>query len=169
MKLLFLDFDGVIITEDSRKQGSQIRRRLYGGWFASNDQGGSEYNFDSDLIRRVNNICISTGTEVVISSQWRIYSDAKNIPYWLSDRGLTATIITNTPHLEEYDDDGNHNGLDRADEIEVILNRYKPTNFVILDDMAMAGRLHPENFIYCNPVSGITALQAAQAIQILNR
>lgn len=169
MKIVFLDFDGVVITPESRKQGDKARKIFYGGWAGGDD--GHEFSFDRELLRHIQFICQQTNAKIVVISQWRLYRDAHLIPTWFIERGLTIEVVGYTEDLATNLDDPEimpNEHKDRADEIAKWLEEHpEVSSFVILDDMQCAGRLHPVNFILCNPNIGITKEQCLQAINIL--
>lgn len=87
MRVLFLDFDGVI----------------------NNSRTWSEFNRESDgvfviptapeCIERLNRLIAETGARVVISSSWRNFASWDNLAPALAARGFVGEVIGETPNL----------------------------------------------------------------------
>lgn len=78
MKILFLDIDGVLISNASaRKYG--VRKA------------------DPELVKLLNQITHATGAQIVVSSTWRVFDDIEKI---LVEWGVTAPVMGKTcyPH-----------------------------------------------------------------------
>jgi len=91
MKIIFLDFDGVICTQASYKD-------------AEKKHGLESDGFPPPLhlilksrVARVQEICDKTGAKIVISSMWRVLYKWGVLKGFLRHHGLTAEIIDQTP------------------------------------------------------------------------
>lgn len=144
MKVIFLDFDGVITTLESR------------------------WNIDSEKCKLVKRICDETGAKIVISSSWRksnleytmkqfskesflLYDYVIDVTKRLSISGSASITIPRGVEILEY--------IESHDSI---------TNYVILDDdidMLLWQRNH---FVHTSTYEGINEKNVEQAIKILN-
>jgi len=137
MKLIFLDFDGVLTT---RKTG---------------------YNFgDPAAVRALNYITGRTGAEIVVSSTWRYFGLKKiieTLAAWGvtgSVRGLTGGFLPTrgdeiAAWLKEYKDMG-----------------IEPEKFVILDDDSDMGSL-ALYLVKTSTEDGLQDFHAVEAIRVL--
>lgn len=110
MKIVFLDFDGVLNSLSFCRAFPQ--RGLIG--------------LDEVAVQRVRKICFRTGAKIVVSSSWRIIHALEDLQYRLGALGLPMDwVIGVTPkHLKS-----------RGHEIQTWLDEHpEVTNFVILDD-----------------------------------
>lgn len=121
MKVIFLDFDGVISTYKS-------------GW-----------NLDSDKMNLVKKIVDETGAKIVISSSWRqntledtlelvtrASGHYKGTPLLVSD---VVIGITKRMFSRSYNGEARDMGVPRGVEIAEYLTEHSDiTNYVILDD-----------------------------------
>ena len=116
MKVLFLDFDGVL---NSHK------------WIGANQQLFSSQQLfmhkhvDVEAVARVEKICQATGAKIVVSSTWRRFNTLDQLQAILKDHGFTGEVIGATPILSSQ----------RGKEIEHWLREHGPIeSFVIVDD-----------------------------------
>lgn len=154
MKIVFLDFDGVLNHLE---------------W--ASGQPHPRPPFDPACVRRVARICERTGARIVVSSSWRT-REQRSIT-WL--RGLLigaglggkAYVVGMTP-------DHQHTGP-RADEIRAFLASPPKTigrveSFAILDDDADAGEGLGEHFVQTDfERGGLLDEHVERAVQILGR
>lgn len=115
MKILFLDFDGVLnsaewMTSQEFKETCLI------------DHG---HHIDKVAVARLERIVQATGCKIVVSSTWRLAHSQFQLQNFLEKRGFTGEIIGITPNLRGV----------RGHEIAAWLNENGPVeSFVILDD-----------------------------------
>ena len=86
MKVVFLDFDGV----------------LNSGEFAAsprNDNPGGLLGLDWKAIARLNRLILLTGAKVVVSSTWRLDDDVPGLRALLGEAGFDGEVIGMTPSL----------------------------------------------------------------------
>ena len=170
MKVIFLDFDGVL-------NSSCYAARLIKAGKPTQDENGHEL-FDPAAIKRFNRIVDQTEAKVVISSSWRYLGLTTMKEIW-QERGLHGQIIGMTSlyavdeliieHGLEWLTNGAEVGSPRAVEIEVWLQEHNNLDqYVILDDLPMSAALLP-HFVQINPIYGLSDPQATKAIEILNR
>lgn len=162
MKIIFLDFDGVITNLESR------------------------YCLNNKKMELVKRICDETGAKIVISSSWRVKdveTTLKSISESHRDNDpfiLAEYVIDITPRFHfKYED--NYVTIHRGEEIQYIIDKYKYRiykqestnvdrldNYVILDDDTDMLLWQADHFIKTDPYEGITEDDVKKAISILN-
>ena len=156
MKVIFLDFDGVITTE------------------------ASEWRLDTDKMLLVKRICDETNAKIVISSSWRRLTlgdtfnmlseyeqSGKEVPFILRDY---VVGITNRMFAFKEGNVHIHYGLPRGCEISRYLTEHKDiSKYVILDDDTDMLLEQAPYFINTNWGLGISEQDVEKAIEILNK
>ena len=152
MKILFLDFDGVITTYQSK------------------------WKIDMNKIKIINEICDKTDAKIVVTSSWRIgYSGGISAFH----EYLKQYFIKNQylDHFKDIFDKFINNiigmtmsgGADRGNEIKFYMNEHTDIeNYVILDDDSDMCDYQLFNFIQTDTYEGITERDAKLCINILN-
>ena len=169
MKVIFLDFDGVL-------NSSGYSATLFEAGRPTKDEYGQEL-FDPETVNLLNRIVDETEAKIVISSSWRYLGITALRDMW-QERGLHGQIIgmTSMHAVDEYIMEHGLDWLDkgaiasspRAMEIEAWLHEHDNVDsFVILDDMPMSASLQP-HFVQINPILGLLRAQAEKAVEILN-
>lgn len=173
MKVIFLDFDGVLNSND---------------WFTKANKDGTldrDNPVDPSAVKKLNKIIEKTAAKIVVSSTWRILNTKEGLQKILDNLGFIGEIIDLTPriHFKEI-----YESVPRGCEIDYWLNRTgkfqrinwdkeiqrgyleKSTvkNYVILDDDSDMLYNQREHFIKTNNKVGLTNKDANQAIKILN-
>lgn len=147
MKVLFLDFDGVLNSLEYcflRKPDDEFIVR-----------------FDPRLIEMLNFVCREIPElKIVISSSWRKINTLDAIKELLSSYGFlyTETIIDKTPSLNTI----------RGFEIEDYCTKYNITQYCIVDDDRDMLESQMKNFVRTDDVVGLTFYDALKIIHILN-
>jgi histidinol phosphatase-like enzyme len=157
MKILFLDFDGVLNHEEF------YSKRLI-------TPSLEEYPFseiDPKSVEKLNYIINKTGAKVVVSSKWRLNRTVKELQNILNYFGFVGEIIDITPDLAMHD------AIVRGNEIWewIRLNSddyFRFTSYVILDDDCDMLYYQKDNFIHVDKYVGITGNNVIKAIAILN-
>lgn len=176
MKVLFLDIDGVLNSEN---------------WFAyriycvKNNMVNILMNFvdtddrnikhkltmlDDRAITNLNRIVEETGCKVVLSSSWRSSIESENIftQNLLKLKGFKYEIYDVTPRLWFSDF-----SIRRGEEIKFWLDKesekHEIESFVILDDDSDMLPEQMNNFIHVDGQVGLTDRDVLTAIEILNR
>lgn len=151
MKVVFLDFDGVLNSNpflESRVQRGVRYEGLSTEWWV--DQ------LDPDAVRLLNELLERTGAKVVVSSSWRVGAGRDWLQMVLERRGFQGDVIGVT----EY-----YGGYDRSYEIADYLNTHTVSEFVVLDDnddARVAG-----HFVLTDSEKGLTARDVETAVRIL--
>ena len=177
MKVLFLDIDGVLNSEN------WFGYRLY---CIKNNMFNEVINFvntnderikhklsmiDDRAIANLNRIIEETGCKVVLSSSWRSCVEAENTltEYLLKLKGFKYELYGVTPRIwaKEF-------GTQRGEEIQVWMDKESEKNeiesFVILDDDDSDMLLEQtNNFIHIDGQVGLTDRDVFTAIEILNK
>jgi len=140
IKIVFLDFDGVIITPES-----SFRR--IGPLEAAHPKA----------IEALNYLLSETGARLVISSTWREDYSVEELRKLLKGWGVAAEILGTTPLLDQ-----------RSEEIQSWLDECSlPIGaFVILDDMTDMGHL-ASRLINTDFETGLTMSHAVAARDLL--
>ena len=176
MKVLFLDIDGVLNSEN---------------WFAyriycvKNNMVNILMNFvdtddrnikhkltmlDDRAIANLNRIIEETGCKVVLSSSWRSSIESENIftQNLLKLKGFKYEFYDVTPRLWFSDF-----SIRRGEEIKFWLDKesekHEIESFVILDDDSDMLPEQMNNFIHVDGQVGLTDRDVFTAIEILNR
>lgn len=186
MKIIFLDFDGVLNSEMWYKSRfNELDRTQETGNYPY-------YEFDPSLINNLNQIIEKTEAKVVVSSTWRIGRSVEDLQNLLNRIGFKGEIIDTTPHFHAKgeDNEGNRIGytIPRGCEIDWWLkergkfqritwsverqNEYLEKalvkNYIILDDDSDMLYNQREHFIKTSVYWGLNEADVKTAIQILN-
>ncbi|MDE6721513.1 MAG: hypothetical protein K2J84_05125 [Bacteroidaceae bacterium] len=155
MKIIFLDFDGVMNT-------AYYNHVLSKKGLSGNDSFGTA--FDPNCIRNLKKITDETNADIVISSSWKHFMTYKDFCDMWKYRGLPGfvTDVTPTPAVRR----------NRGDEIDAWLNECDvECQYVIIDDLD--GNNFNEHqlprLLVVNPYNGIDEDIAERAIVLLNQ
>lgn len=159
LKIIFLDFDGVL--------NSEIDYR----WQVEHE--GKELNDLEDISPRcvglINGLIKETEAEVVISSTWRLTRTPEQLQELLEKFGFTGKIIGVTPSLGEYRVRGNEimAWIEQNISFE---ERYNSNLFryVILDDDSDMLLWQSDNYIHVDGYIGLTPNVIYKATRKLN-
>lgn len=171
-KIIFLDFDGVLNTEQYRCTMAQNGENAY-------DRYG--FFFDPDAMFNLKTIIAATSAKVCITSSWALEIGAKELARFWKDRDMPGTLLGTSAGIPVtpdtiYDDYFDPYKLmetgvgGRGSEIESFLEAkgYKNVRYVIIDDVPDFKPEQAPFFVRTDPRVGITRENADQAIQILN-
>lgn len=111
MKVIFLDFDGVVcclpVEWDHTSEGHLV------------------HSLNHPAVARLNEIVARTGAYIVVSSTWRLRQPIEHLRGYLRRAGFVGTVIGVTPHL----------GTERGYEISRWLeDHHEVESYVVLDD-----------------------------------
>ena len=116
-KILFLDFDGVLVTDKCQMQLWETKGTL-------RDEHG--VLFDPECVKCLKEIIDATDADIVVSSTWKMDMGLEGILRMWSDRGLPGKVIGVTPDIDP---------IHRGDEIAAWLDSYgDDCSFAIIDD-----------------------------------
>lgn len=151
MKIIFLDFDGVITIPPK--------------WY-----------INADKIKYIKKIVDITGAKIVVSSSWR----RENVKETINDMiGKTKRcprnkmlywLIDNIYDVTSWFSDKKYNGTGRGGEIQTWLDKHPEVdNYVIIDDDGDMLDSQLYHFVQTNYEDGITEIEATRAIKVLNK
>ena len=153
MKLIFLDHDGVICLKQHWGKRFTKRNKEKGGFFSAFDP------FGESCVRILNEILLTTGCNIVVSSTWREYGGLEVMKELYVSRGIEDNrLISETPVFLEarVDPIGGYNYADfaetRSREILAWIKEFeqrgnKVVSWCAIDDLDMSKWLG-SNFIY---------------------
>ncbi len=150
MKILFLDFDGVITTFDS-------------GWTISVEK-----------LLLLDKIIQKTGAKIVITSSWKFgYNNAEEFKNNLNKKRRSRNVNIEIPFekfVEQIYDITDNNGPWRGNEIQRYLYLYKDDieSYVILDDDSDMLEEQLFNFVQTDSYYGLSEREVDLCIRILN-
>lgn len=155
MKVIFLDFDGVITTYKS------------------------QYRLDKEKMKLVKYICDETDAYIVISSSWRRFTledtikDITDTSHWsvpIPFIPIERVIgVTSRMYSFKGGDNKCHYRVPRGVEIKRYLCEHEDIDkYVIFDDDADMLLEQAPYFIQTNAIEGLSELDAEKAINILN-
>lgn len=152
MKVIFLDVDGVMISEES--------------FLLTMALGGRVVIFSRKAMKALKLLVKRTGAVVVLTSSWRpmpAYGPTRSYQQLCSSLQRNETPLYGlTPWLEDQDHD-------RSDEILAWLAEHPAERFVIIDDNNRF-RNHPElkeRWVQIDPLHGLTRADAERAAALL--
>lgn len=156
MKVIFLDFDGVITIPSSR------------------------WHLKASLIRNVKRIVDETDAKIVVSSSWRHGFPEPNVEETVRQiagrlkrcprNAMLNWLVDNLYDCTPFSVDSKYIGTGRGGEIQTWLDRHPDVeNYVIIDDDD--GMLDSQlyHFVQTNYEDGLTGTEAVRAIKVLNR
>lgn len=147
MKAIFLDIDGVL---NSDEHTAFIKS------FISYDDTMIE-PFDDECLHNLKYIVDETDAKIIITSIWRLFPDYLYILMnKLEEYGLDKNVISLTIS-NKY--------KDKLQEIAVKLKKLGITEYVVLDNDKT---LNLDRHIITNNVTGLTEIDAKQAVKILS-
>ena len=148
MKVIFLDIDGVLGTNESYERLG----------------GGDKVPFHREAVRNLNRLVEATGAKVVISSAWPT-DTAEDLRDLFAEQGACCDIIGTTPVIA----DGN---WFRWKEIMEWLREtdIQVESFVIIDDdCTQIGQHFPDRFVETTMEEGLNKAARPRVTRILNR
>lgn len=151
VKYIFLDFDGVLNTEQYQAQlaidGKPIK-----------DEYGAL--FDPKTVARLAEIIECTKAEIVVTSSWQNIHSAEILKEMWEKRGLPGKIrLINRKESEQ---------VSHAQVVNAFMRESAYLPYVILDDEDHYPPEYHQNLIKTNPVTGISNRDVSTAIEALN-
>jgi hypothetical protein len=139
MKIIFLDIDGVICL--SREWGSRARKLKR--WELEGGEGEPPVTIRLDDFNKIavdvlNDIILTSGADLVISSDWRLYATLDEMKDLFHQFGVIKGPIDFTPELQTTTKHANI----RVDEINLWLSKHpEVTKWVAIDDMDLGEKI----------------------------
>ncbi len=147
MKVIFLDFDGVLNTFEHLQKVA--------------DRSEWHVMIDPEKVKLLNEIVEATGAKVVFSTSWRKLHASNKLFKFLKLNGFKGNHLGMTPDFN----DNSHRGLEVAKWIrdcEVDIQ-----SFVVLDDTKQFSKM-PQRHVLTDMFTGLLPEHVEQAIKILN-
>lgn len=161
MKIIFLDFDGVI---NSMKFAEELAAKFE----AEGKSINLRHMIDPAAVSRLNHLIHETDAKVVVSSTWRKYFDLPTLRELLEAKGFQGDVIGITPDLSWEPLEIPWKRHERGLEIEKWIKDNQPDAiFVILDDDSDMGNLH-HRFVQTSWVLGLLDEHIIKAKELLN-
>lgn len=155
MKVVFLDFDGVINIPSAKFTHSCLAITC--------SHGGDDKLNDPVAIGLLNALCLATGAEIVVSSSWRT-AGIKRMRELLYNSGLDKAIKIQgcTPYSLSYTSK-------RGEEVKAYLrDRPQIKEYIILDDDTDFTKEQTGRLVKCDPWYGFKLHEFMQAINLFD-
>jgi hypothetical protein len=171
MKILFLDFDGVLCTANSATYYFEQHYENFG------DQFGEL--FDLDCVENLRHLIEQTEAKIVISSSWRYELGWERLQQMWQERKLPGELVGMTPIIhnacrgQEVKQWLENNGWPKEEKdplLEKTLRDLSPIkNYVIVDDERGFLIEQINHFVRTQFQDGLSAEVTQQCIRCLNK
>jgi hypothetical protein len=180
MKIVFLDIDGVLNSNDWYvRRSTEVKMDDIAAQYPF-------YEFDPDAVKRLNRLTDLTGAKIVVSSTWRHGRDVDQLKLLFSQVGITGEVIDRTPsmhisgkesgytvprgcEIDKWLDDHDFQRINWSKERQQeYLDKSQIQNYIILDDDSDMLYNQREHFIKCPHLTGFSRKELREAIKILN-
>lgn len=152
MKILFLDFDGVMCLSTewggrSKKKAKYLKE--FPGTYAENMPAWVRMdNFNDKAVKVLNSILEQTGAEIVVSSDWKLYCTLDELKEMFTKYGVVKQPIDVTPNIPlKYDKSYYTEGElaeYRSMEVKQWLKEHpEVTHWVAVDDLPLGEMFGP--------------------------
>ena len=149
--VIFLDFDGVLNTEQYQAQLAIQGMQAKDAWGPL---------FDPRAVDNLSKILEATDARIVVSSSWRYIHRPGSLRRMWEVRNLPGEIAGTLSCGATY--------ISRGEDIECWLDQNDRPDYVIIDDLDDFFVSQHNRYVEINPITGITANDAEKAINILN-
>lgn len=155
MKVIFLDFDGVLNSWENKN----VRDTLYliNNTIESKDQYG--YLFDERCVRWLQYIIAETEAKIVVTSMWRWRGKEAICQMW-ADRNLP---------YEVYDIIRFDNNSKKGECISDWLQDNNVDSYCIIDDQDLFSGKQKQNSVLINGFWGLNGYTTKEIVKILNK
>ena len=161
MKVLFLDFDGVL--NNWKYENPWLGDCTLKDGYVDRDQFG--FLFDTTCVQNLKTIIDATDAKIVISSSWRHLGLEKIKTLWKARR-LPGEVIDIIP-LNDRLSTGNYESLSRGDCVAEWLSKNPVDGFIIIDDTDDFRQDQKRYFVQTERDEGISLLDVEMAIELL--
>lgn len=140
MNLLFLDIDGVMVSDEVLSDNGML------------------YPFSDSCVRVLNMILRTNNVRIILTSSWRTVFDTNQQCQIFKENGVIQIPVGQTIDIGYKQ---------RNLEIKRYLENRKVESFIILDDMFIKG--FDDNFVLIDPSTGLTEEHIGKINEILNK
>ena len=150
MKILFLDFDGVMVTDRYQAQLTATNSPL-------RDDYGAK--FDPACVENLRRIIDSTDADIVVTSTWKMEKGLDGIQQMWNARNLPGKVIGVTPDIDP---------VHRGNEIAAWLNAYgEECQYAIIDDCPILDFFREEQLPHLFKVDERTGLDEKTVTKVI--
>ena len=157
MKVIFLDIDGVLNSEEFARWCHEFPDFVR--------EGGSNW-VDPNAVLMITSLCKDYNVKLVISSSWRMFDVQSTIDCFKNYRDLTPLckyIVGVTPRNTD-----DRIWESRGEEIQQYLNEHPEIdNYVIVDDDNDMLESQKDHFVRCSYLFGLIPSRVAKMQEIL--
>lgn len=176
MKLIFLDFDGVL---------NSLRSCIAFHGYPFPDPN-TWYKFDKVAISLMRKLCKETGAKIVLSTTWRLSMNVDEVKAMFHELGFeNAPIIGKTPSYNTRGSYSSYTHFSRGEEIEIWLKAYERKDispalcdpkslgeeieaYAIIDDDADMLKEQLPFFVQTSFIDGLTLASFLDMLRILD-
>ena len=149
-KILFLDFDGVMVTDRHQEQLASTNRPLRDGYGAK---------FDPVCVENLRRIIDSTDADIVVTSTWKMNLRLDDIQRMWQTRSLPGKVIGVTPDIDT---------VHRGNEIRAWIDAYGgDCRYAIIDDCPILDFFREEQLPFLFKVDERTGLDGNTARKVI--
>lgn len=150
-KILFLDFDGVMVTD-------MYQTQLTANNCSLRDNHGAK--FDPVCVENLRLIIASTNADIVVTSTWKMEMGLDGIQKMWNDRCLPGKVIGVTPDIDP---------IHRGNEIQAWLDSNPgAVCYAIIDDCPFWGFFRDEQLPFLFKVKERTGLDEGTATRVID-
>ena len=150
MKIIFLDFDGVMVTDRYQAQLTATNSPL-------RDDYGAK--FDPVCVENLRQIIDATDAEIVVTSTWKMEMGLDGIQKMWNARNLPGKVIGVTPDIDP---------IHRGDEVQAWLDANPgAVRYAIIDDCPILDFFREEQLPHLFKVDERTGLDEKTAIRVI--
>jgi len=150
-KILFIDFDGVMVTDRYLEQLSVANSPL-------RDEYGAK--FDPVCVENLRQIINNTDADIVVTSTWKMNLRVEGLQQMWQARHLPGKVIGVTPNIDP---------IHRGDEIQAWLDTQTgAVRYAIIDDCPFLDFFREEQLSFLFKVDERTGLNEKTALSVIN-
>lgn len=152
MKIMFLDFDGVMCLSHEWGGRKRKKHKFYklNPNSTESDMPASVRmdNFNKGAIDILNYILLETGVDIVVSSDWKLYCTLDELKLMFQEYGIIKSPIDITPSFLQYESKSGFSKqyleMNRISEIKDWLKKHTGvTHWVAVDDLDLSEKIEP--------------------------